>query len=213
MRREFLEVPFSCSVCLSRYQLKSTKGKFGTCIPDGAFGSIIESLKQDRAPNILIMKYDVVDWKVSDLKIIPFFGYSEQAIIKRKPLSDNARRAGWIGCNIDLRSIPNNFLIDIIKNGHAIAPEVVHKNYSNVKPLQEIKPEARGWTIIMLNLIQSYGDRVFTTNESYRFEDFLADIFPNNSNIRPKIRQQLQVLRDMGFISKEGRGEWRLISK
>lgn len=35
-------------------------------------------------------------------------------------------------------------------------------------------------------------------------------IFPGNRNIRPKIRQQLQVLRDMGILVHVGRGEWML---
>jgi type II restriction enzyme len=38
----------------------------------------------------------------------------------------------------------------------------------------------------------------------------LAKLHPANRNIRPKIRQQLQVLRDMGLVEFLGGGEYRL---
>jgi type II restriction enzyme len=41
-------------------------------------------------------------------------------------------------------------------------------------------------------------------------EKSLMQIFPGNRNIRPKIRQQLQVLRDMGILIHLSRGEWML---
>jgi type II restriction enzyme len=38
-------------------------------------------------------------------------------IEKRKPLSSTARRAGWIGCNILLDTIPTSGKIFYIKDG------------------------------------------------------------------------------------------------
>ncbi len=35
--------------------------------------------------------------------------------------------------------------------------------------------------------------------------------YPNNKNVRPKIRQQLQVLRDLGLIEFEGQGKYTLL--
>jgi type II restriction enzyme len=37
-------------------------------------------------------------------------------------------------------------------------------------------------------------------NEVYRFEPDLHEMYPNNQNIRAKIRQQIQFLRDLGLI-------------
>ncbi|WP_420022339.1 hypothetical protein [Brevundimonas subvibrioides] len=34
-------------------------------------------------------------------------------------------------------------------------------------------------------------------------------IYPGNHNVRPKIRQQLQVLRDRGWLAFNGRGTYR----
>ncbi len=39
----------------------------------------------------------------------------------------------------------------------------------------------------------------------------LSALYPDNHNVRPKIRQQLQVLRDRGWLSFGGRGTDRRI--
>ena len=38
----------------------------------------------------------------------------------------------------------------------------------------------------------------------------LEKLHPDNRHVRDKIRQQLQVLRDMGLLQHIGRGVWRL---
>jgi hypothetical protein len=38
----------------------------------------------------------------------------------------------------------------------------------------------------------------------------LEKLHPDNRHIRDKIRQQLQVLRDMGFLIQPERGVWRV---
>ena len=38
----------------------------------------------------------------------------------------------------------------------------------------------------------------------------LARFYPGNRNVRPKIRQQLQVLRDQGFLQFTARGRYRV---
>ncbi|TMH35011.1 MAG: hypothetical protein E6H66_08620 [Betaproteobacteria bacterium] len=40
------------------------------------------------------------------------------------------------------------------------------------------------------------------------YEPLLATLFPGNNNIRPKLRQQLQQLRDLGQISFLGKGRY-----
>jgi len=37
----------------------------------------------------------------------------------------------------------------------------------------------------------------------------LAALYSGNHNVRPKIRQQLQVLRDRGWLAFDGRGRYR----
>lgn len=45
----------------------------------------------------------------------------------------------------------------------------------------------------------------------YAYSSDLMKKHPWNSNINAKIRQQLQVLRDKGFIEFAGRGKYRKI--
>jgi type II restriction enzyme len=51
----------------------------------------------------------------------------------RKPLSQNARRAGWIGCNIVLREIPVDGKIPIIKERKIVSPDAVRKNFERFR--------------------------------------------------------------------------------
>jgi type II restriction enzyme len=45
----------------------------------------------------------------------------------------------------------------------------------------------------------------------YKIEKELRLLFPNNKNIRPKIRQQLQFLRDAGLLKFNGGGKYERI--
>ena len=49
---------------------------------------------------------------------------------------------------------------------------------------------------------------VFTNSDIYAFERELSELHPDNRHIRDKIRQQLQVLRDTGFLTQPERGVW-----
>jgi type II restriction enzyme len=53
------------------------------------------------------------------------------------------------------------------------------------------------------------GKKEFTLAEIYVFADELARLHPHNKHIEPKIRQQLQNLRDLGFVRFLGRGRYR----
>lgn len=49
----------------------------------------------------------------------------------------------------------------------------------------------------------------FTNRDAYAHEEEFSQKYPENQNIRAKIRQQLQVLRDAGLIEHIGHGQWR----
>ena len=50
---------------------------------------------------------------------------------------------------------------------------------------------------------------IFTNDDVYAYERELEKLHPDNRHIRDKIRQQLQVLRDTGFLTQPERGVWR----
>jgi type II restriction enzyme len=60
--------------------------------------------------------------------------------------------------------------------------------------------------------VESLGKPEFTIEEIYAFDRHLGDLYPGNQNVRPKIRQQLQFLRDRGLIEFVSRGSYRLRS-
>jgi type II restriction enzyme len=78
-----------------------------------------------------------------------------------------------------------------------------------LRPLEKLKVEARGWTLDVLNVVRGLGRREFTLAEVYAQEAALARLHPENRNVRPKIRQQLQVLRDLGLVEFLGHGRYR----
>jgi type II restriction enzyme len=45
----------------------------------------------------------------------------------------------------------------------------------------------------------------------YAKADYLGQLHRNNSHVRDKIGQQLQVLRDMGILEFSGDGAYRLV--
>lgn len=55
------------------------------------------------------------------------------------------------------------------------------------------------------------GRPAFTLDEVYAHEAALSALYPGNRNVRPKIRQQLQVLRDRGWLAFNGRGTYRRV--
>jgi type II restriction enzyme len=155
-----------------------------------------------------LISYQWPSWQISNLTLIPYFAFPESAVVPRKPLSAMARRAGWTGCNIDLRRITGEAKIPVVSNGTALEPSKVRSEYSRLKPLVEIKSSERGWTLDVLNLVGRFGDREFQNEDIYKFERELQLLHPSNRNVRAKVRQQLQVLRDLGLLIHLKPGSW-----
>ena len=97
---------FYCSSCNEDYELKSKKSSMGKKIVDGAYSTMIERLQSNQNPNLFFLNYDVKKFQVSNFIVIPKHFFVPDIIEKRKPLSPTAKRAGWIGCNILMQSIP-----------------------------------------------------------------------------------------------------------
>ncbi|MGD0208006.1 MAG: DpnI domain-containing protein [Verrucomicrobiota bacterium] len=208
--------------------------------------------------------------RVHNLLLVPSFAFPPSAIIKRKPLSSTARRAGWIGCNIALNRVPAEARIAVVttilsppQSSAGVSPALpsnssegrrdacatlsrsesvvitspaeVRAQFRRVKPLSEISVTQRGWTLDVLNTVRRLVDSrrrgnetragksemdpslltsaptgEFTTADVYAFERELEKLHPDNRHVKDKIRQQLQVLRDLGFLLHVERGVWRL---
>lgn len=196
---------FTCAKCSAAYQLKSLKTWSDRRVPDAAYDTMMQALRSDAVPNLLVMQY-TGDWLVNRLLLIPSFFFSPSAVVRRKPLSSTARRAGWIGCNILLSEIAEDGKIPVISQGIPVAPSIVREQYAAVRPLADVCSATRGWTLDVLRMVRRLGQRRFALSDMYAYEHDFQALYPRNRNVRAKIRQQLQVLRDLGFIGFEGKG-------
>jgi type II restriction enzyme len=131
---------------------------------------------------------------------------------KRPPLGEHARRAGWVGCVIRLDRIPCDGEIAVVEGGAWVSKAFVRNKFRRFLPLETLAPERRGWATLTLSVIRTIGKARFSLADLYEREEEFAAIYPGNRHIRPKIRQQLQVLRDLGVLSFEGSGSYRMLA-
>ena len=171
---------------------------------------MMNAIRHDELPSFYFMQYELATWRVRNLLLVPHFAFPPSAIIKRKPLSRTARRAGWVGCNFALNRIPADARIAVVTESRISPAAEVREKFKRVKPLKDISITQRGWTLDVLNAIRRLGKTEFSTADAYAFTRELEKIHPGNRHVHDKIRQQLQVLRDTGLLLHLGRGEWRL---
>jgi len=190
----------------------------GNRIVDGAYAAMQRAISSDETPNLFLLHYQLPQLTVQNVLLVPHFAFSLSLLEKRKPLSPTARRAGWVGCNFLLDRIPQDAKILVVDSGKAVSPAIVRKAYKKVRPLEKLNIEKRGWTLDVLNIVRSLKKNEFVLSEVYDHADQLAELHPQNHHIHDKIRQQLQVLRDLDLLEFLGgasslaaaRGSYRL---
>lgn len=199
---------FYCEKCKEQFELKSSGKKIKDKIVDGAYVTAIDRVNSKTNPDLFVLQY--TDYKVRNLVVIPKYFFTPTIIEKRKPLTATARRAGWVGSNILYGQIPTQGRIKVITDGEIISPEIVLNEYQKASYLNVDNIEKRGWLFDVLNCVNLISEDVFSLKDIYRFERLLKDIHPENNNIKDKIRQQLQFLRDRGIIEFiDNRGHYR----
>ncbi|WP_216395564.1 DpnI domain-containing protein [Arcanobacterium phocae] len=198
-----------CGQCAAQYELKSKSGKIGSKITDGAYATMIERITSNQNPDLFVMSYDKDSYVINSLLMVPKYFFAPKVIEKRKPLADTARRAGWVGCNILFSEIPQQALAYLIKDGQFTDFEKVRNQVSANSSLHLENPNLRGWLLDVLICIEQLGSAEFSLRELYNFEHILGQKHPQNKNVKAKIRQQLQLLRDRGFIEFLGNGYYR----
>ncbi len=200
---------FYCKNCNEEYELKSKKDSIGNQVVDGAYKTMINRLKSDSNPNFFFLRYDPKNHSVKNFIVIPKHFFVPDVIKKRKPLPQSARRAGWVGCNILLNSVPNDGRIFYIKNGSIETRKSVLKNWQKTLFLRKTHAtNLRGWTLDIMKCIDELNKKEFALEDIYTFENDLSKKHTENMHIKQKIRQQLQFLRDKGyltFINNKGR--------
>lgn len=202
---------FYCNNCHEDYELKSKKDEFGNKIIDGAYDTMIKRLTSSSNPNFFLLKYDLEHFEVINFLVIPKHFFVPEIIEKRKPLAPTAERHDWVGCNILLRSIPQTGKIFFVKNGRIEPKEKILAEWKKTLFLREEKEvSAKGWLLDVMRSIEKIGKQEFTLNDIYVFENELSKLHPENRHIKDKIRQQLQILRDKGYLDFVSRGYYHL---
>jgi len=93
---------FVCDACGDPFELKSKKSKFGNFVTDGAYETMIAAIRTNPQPNLFLLSY-YLPFVLTNLSVLPRRFLVEAMVVRSKPLAQTARRAGWIGCNLDLR--------------------------------------------------------------------------------------------------------------
>jgi type II restriction enzyme len=201
---------FYCGLCSEDFELKSTKGRFGKKITDGAYATMMKRLRSDSVPSLMLLRYTAETKMVQDLSVIPKQFFVTDLIERRKPLAATARRAGWVGCNILIDKVPKAGRIDLVKNRIAAPKDTVLEKWSKTAFLRGQSIVKKGWILDVLNCVEDIGQVEFSLDDVYKFENYLSELHPENNHVKPKIRQQLQVLRDAGILEFKSRGKYLL---
>ncbi|MFZ0335974.1 MAG: DpnI domain-containing protein [Candidatus Acidiferrales bacterium] len=148
-------VDYICPNCDALFQLKAQSHSFGKKIVDAAYGAMLQKIREDQTPNLVALHYESDSWRVRNLFFVPHFAFSISAIEKRKPTRPAGRTSDWIGCNILLEGIPPDAWIPLVEDGKPTNPRLARKQFAKIRPLAKLRPEMRGWTLDVLNLVRS----------------------------------------------------------
>lgn len=197
---------FVCVTCGEAYQLKSGRGRLKVRLTGAAYEPTRDAFVRGEHPSLLLLGYSA-DGRVIDVEVIYRGALTESCLIPRKPLGPNARRAGWKGCVIALDQLPALARISVVREGEWADPDEVRRRWAVAERVLSGSGESRGWTADVLRVVERLPVR-FTLADVYAHESTLAVLHPDNRNVRPKIRQQLQVLRDRGLLQFLAAGQY-----
>ena len=102
---------FTCAVCQARYQIKGKNGRFGATITGAAYQPLMDAIRSKACPEFVLLEYDVRFNSVVFALAVPGRTITEERILRRRELPSTARRAGWVGCNINVEGLPHVALV------------------------------------------------------------------------------------------------------
>ena len=199
---------FGCLKCSEEYELKSKRGDFHANVVDGAYSTMLQRISSGNNPNFFFMSYTQA-WAVKSFFVVPKQFFTPDVIVGRKPLSAMAKRAGWVGCNINLSAIAEAGKVFLVKNSIVAPVASVKASFARVRFLREANSEAKGWLLDVLKCVELFPTTMFSLEDVYAFEHSLGSKYPRNRFVRAKIRQQLQVLRDNGLLEFVAKGRYK----
>lgn len=202
---------FYSELCGERFQLKASRSPIARSVLGADFRRMWQSIANNSQPSLILLHYDRPAWRVRDLSLVHRACITVNCVRRRKPLAATAQRAGWEGCNIVLDDIPSVGRIPVVSAGEIREKRLVLDQWKRTSKLLGVKPIERGWLADVLRCIERLFS-TFTLENLYSFEAELGARHPDNHHVKAKIRQQLQVLRDLGFVEFVSPGIYRRLS-
>ncbi|MHA7881679.1 hypothetical protein [Nitratireductor rhodophyticola] len=74
-----------------------------------------------------------------------------------------------------------------------------------------VRGQRNGWLADVRDCVLDLEKSTFTLDEVYQYERQLSSLYPDNRFVREKIRQQLQMLRDLNLLSFVDSGRYCLL--
>ena len=127
--------------------------------------------------------------KTAESRIVPDLEYIQNYQIARRQVTKNLRHPR-------VRKTLSKVIADLKQSEKRLSRPRVTKN------------DLIGWKRDVFDLLP---ERAFSTSELYELEGELKKKHPENQNVRPKIRQVLQQLRDLGLLEHIRTGFWKPI--
>ncbi len=81
---------------------------------DGTYSTMIERINSESNPHFYSLNYSSTSFEVSNFLVVPKHYFVNDIIEGGKRLSSVAKRAGGIGCNTLLQTIPNSGKIFVV---------------------------------------------------------------------------------------------------
>jgi type II restriction enzyme len=202
---------FECPRCAQAYELKSAARAHTTVVQDGGFDSMMRRIHAAEAPALMLMHY-AQDWSVQRLIAVhPVF--LTAAVVRKRPkphIRPKTRKEYWM-CDLDLTRIPPDGKIVVVGEGAARPRAETRRAFQESMRLADVPLAKRGWTTLVLAAVRKLNKPIFRTKDIYAFADWMRAVYPNNTFIEEKIRQQLQELVALDYLERVARGEYRVL--
>jgi len=109
-------------------------------------------------------------------------------------------------------NIPELGKIFFVQNGIVRSKDEVLERWSKTEFVRSTgNVDAKGWLLDVLVCVERIKKQEFSLEDIYAFEGYLKAKHPANNNVKAKVRQQLQFLRDKGVVRFLGRGRYRIL--
>lgn len=89
----------------------------------------------------------------------------------------------------------------------------VQRDWQIATAVVQSAADVRGWLLDVMLCVDALKKPEFTLADVYACEAYLKARHPENNFVRDKIRQQLQRLRDIGYLEFVHRGHYRLAKR